>query len=544
MATLPETDPSLASPPARRRYIPDDVEYLSLRREDIDAEEAKLLAEELASNTTLKELDLRGNTRIGDDGAVALVGALATNKALKNLSLYHNGIGDAGMEALGQALMQNDSLETLVVDRNIFGIAGLTSLATGLKVNKGLKELWVRYLAIDKVGAAVIAVALMSNTSLTKLHMNRNSIGDGGAVALGEALKVNTSLTRLGLERNSIGDGGAVALGAALEVNISLTTLHLWNNSIGDEGASSLLDVLKKCNTTLTELTLHGNDNISEATNSVIAAFIDANEAGIRPLHCRADLDLSSKNINDRRAKQIAMELADNTTVTTLILNKNEIGSQGCVDIANALIKNRVLTSIELNDNSIGDVGCTAMAATLRENTVLTKISLIGNGIGPAGAIALAQTLQTNASLRDLGLGRNNIGNEGTVAIAETLRCNETLERLDLDANNTVILKALTESNCSLMWLNLRGSFILSGLRKAIDFVLASRRVLKSFCKCLCKPLDKKLMPLVVHGVQLTSISHKKTHLVHSRETAAGPIFLLVRAAALNDSKFSRSRTP
>jgi Leucine Rich repeat len=188
---------------------------------------------------------------------------------------------------------------------------------------------------------------------------------------------------------------------------------------------------------------------------------------------------------------------------------------------------------------------------TLRENAVLTKISLIGNGIGPAGALALAGGLRANATLQELGLGWNGIGNEGAVAIAKALRCNGVLERLDLRGNSisdkgaTAIFEALTESNCSLTWLNLkRNAEISQRLQNDIDFMLVSCRVLKSFCKHLCKPVDKKLIPLVINGLQLTSVCHENPELVHSQETTTGPIFLLVRAMALHDSKVVTAAPP
>jgi Ran GTPase-activating protein (RanGAP) involved in mRNA processing and transport len=442
---------------------------------------------------------------------------LVTNKTLKSLDLYANEIGDAGMKALGQALTRNDSLEELNIGLNKFGTAGLTSFASALKVNKGLKKLWLEGNSIGAEGAAIMAEALKANSSLTSVYLWCNRIGNDGAATLSEALKFNASLTVLGLSDNSIGEGGA----------------------------SSLLKALSGCNTTLTEVYLLDNDDISETIRSAIAAFAKANRHRIRLLHARAELDLSSKSIGAVQAKRVATELADNTTVTTLVLNKNGIGHQGCVDIADALNKYHVLVSIELNDNSFGDDGCLAMATTLRQNAVLTRISLNGNYIGPAGAVALAKMLQMNTSLRELGLGRNSIGNEGAAAIAGSLRHNETLDRLDLRSNRIgsrigalAILKALTESNCSLTWLNLQGNFTISpGLKKVIGFMLMSRQVLKSFCKCLCKPLETKLMPLVVHHVQVNSICSKETELAHSQETMAGPIFLLVRTAALNDSK-------
>jgi hypothetical protein len=42
-------------------------------------------------------------------------------------------------------------------------------------------------------------------------------------------------------------------------------------------------------------------------------------------LHAKSELDLSFKGIDDQRAKQFAKELADNTTVVTLILSRNEV---------------------------------------------------------------------------------------------------------------------------------------------------------------------------------------------------------------------------
>jgi hypothetical protein len=64
-----------------------------------------------------------------------------------------------------------------------------------------------------------------------------------------------------------------------------------------------------------------------------------------------------------------------------------------------------------------------------------------------------------------------------------------------------------------------------------------SRQLLKSFCKFLCKPLEKKLVPLVIRGLLLNSICEQVPELVQSQEARTGPILLLVRAAALNDSK-------
>jgi Ran GTPase-activating protein (RanGAP) involved in mRNA processing and transport len=265
-----------------RRYIADDELEPDLSWKMFGHEETKLLARELATNTTLKQLDLSGN-RFNDDGAVALATAVATNKSLTGLRLYLNGIGDVGLSALADSLMQNESLERFVVQRN--GLSSsivLASFANVLKINRGLKE----------------------------LDLCRNSIDDVGTTILADGLKVNTTLTYLDLSFNIF----------------------------EDDGATSILNALAGWNTTLTTLKLWGNENISETIRSAIKAFVDANRAGIRFLHAAGELDLSSKEIGNGGA--VARDLADNTTVTTLVLNKNKIGQQGCADIADALVKN------------------------------------------------------------------------------------------------------------------------------------------------------------------------------------------------------------
>ena len=65
------------------------------------------LAEALASNDTLTELDLSGNS-FGDEGAAALARALRRNDALEVLSLRHAGILYGGAESLLYAVTTND----------------------------------------------------------------------------------------------------------------------------------------------------------------------------------------------------------------------------------------------------------------------------------------------------------------------------------------------------------------------------------------------------------------------------------------------------
>jgi hypothetical protein len=113
------------------------------------------------------------------------------------------------------------------------------------------------------------------------------------------------------------------------------------------------------------------------------------------------------------------------------------------------------------------------------------------------------------------------------------------LERLGLDANGIgdkggmVLLNVLQHYNYTLTSLNLNNNSTISlVLQKQIDFMLTSRLVLKSFCNCCLRPLEKRLVPLVIHAVRQSFFYGEKLEPTHCQETGAGPIFLLVRAAA------------
>jgi NLR family CARD domain-containing protein 3 len=80
-----------------------------------------------------------------------------------------------------------------------------------------------------------------------------------------------------------------------------------------------------------------------------------------RYIHDEEELDLHLKDIGDEEAKQIAQELAINTTVTCLSLGCNKIGDDGAVALADALTKNKSLTRLELPTNPIGDIGMEAL---------------------------------------------------------------------------------------------------------------------------------------------------------------------------------------
>ncbi len=90
------------------------LEKLDLNSNGITSNGITILANFLAMNPMLKELDLRNNGFSGGGGCVDLLAnALQSNKSLRSLRLYGNAIGDAGYEALRLVLHNDSSLNSL-----------------------------------------------------------------------------------------------------------------------------------------------------------------------------------------------------------------------------------------------------------------------------------------------------------------------------------------------------------------------------------------------------------------------------------------------
>ena len=94
------------------------------------------------------------NAKLGDAGAKRLAAALTTNRRVKFVDLWSNGIGPEGATALARALEGNKILEKLWLNENKVGAAGATALAAALgKKECGLQTLWLSDAEVGDVGA-------------------------------------------------------------------------------------------------------------------------------------------------------------------------------------------------------------------------------------------------------------------------------------------------------------------------------------------------------------------------------------------------------
>ena len=179
------------------------LEHVYLNSCNIGHVGAKLLAESLRVNTSVKTLKLSGNPL--REGASALARMLGGNKAkisgtvnttLEHVDLSNCDIGPVEVQHLAQALCVNTSVKTLILSHNpiqygVKALAGMLGKKSGITVNTTLEHLDLSSCDIGPVEVQHLAQALCFNTSLKTLKLRGTPLAVKGAKALADMLRGN-----------------------------------------------------------------------------------------------------------------------------------------------------------------------------------------------------------------------------------------------------------------------------------------------------------------------------------------------------------------
>ena len=233
-----------------RSYV--DVWYIG--GNEIDAEGLQPICEALYDNPHVQSLWLKRNP-LGPDAGAVLGSLLRRNDRLHTLDLVNTGLLDEGAEALLDALADNRGLRHLYLGTNGLGLETAQRLAAWLAVDDRLESLYVSCNRLGDEGVALLAEALATNATLQRLGLSSNRLGPAAAATLAEALTSNTSLRFLDLGwtrataavgelGNRIGDAGAEALGSMLRTNRTLRSLDISHNRISQRGIDAIAAAL------------------------------------------------------------------------------------------------------------------------------------------------------------------------------------------------------------------------------------------------------------------------------------------------------------
>jgi len=236
---------------------------------------------------------------IGNDGMVALCGALGALSCLEVLILFDNRIGDEGMQGLAELLPAGalPKLERFQLQGNAFGAAGVAALQTCVLDHLCMPRLASLNLQHNSIGAQggvflgnIGAVGGLRGVS--SLFLSSCKVGADGIAAMAKAVASMPRLNVLDISANELGDDGFEQLVDGLAAaGIVLFFLHVQNNGIGDRGALALLSYLEgDCGARLTGLHINAN----KLTNTSMTKISLALKAGAMP-----NIDVLNVDHND-----------------------------------------------------------------------------------------------------------------------------------------------------------------------------------------------------------------------------------------------------
>lgn len=131
--------------------------------------------------------------------------------------------------------------------------------------------------------------------------------------------------------------------------------------------------------------------------------------------------------------------------ISIVSLQHGGITDADCVLLAAALQNSTSVISLDLSENVIGSSGASSLAAMLRVNRVLRQLIIHHNyQIGESGIISLANALQVNTALQVLDLNSHLPRRDSGFALANMLRVNTVLQTLLLGSLGNMANIAIT----------------------------------------------------------------------------------------------------
>ncbi|KOO20924.1 nod3 protein [Chrysochromulina tobinii] len=207
----------------------------------------------------------------------------------------------------------------------------------------------------------------------------------------------------------------------------------------------------------------------AEVADQMFAAVRDHQRITEAPLRLRAAEGYPEYGCHPayhQGARSIVEAIRVNSSLTSLDLTCNRIGSEGASALGEALKVNRSLLRVDVRGNIIAGDGAAQLSAAVLGNLKIemfndipikemradsfTELNINGKGIGDEGIMtglhpsgtyivkgiaAIADALRINGSLTKLSLASNMLGEDGTKSLCEALQDSKTLKELDLSGS-------------------------------------------------------------------------------------------------------------
>eukprot|EP00935_MAST-01C_sp_MAST-1C-sp1_P000641 g641.t1 len=413
-------------------------------------EDAIIIAALIPLNGALEKLVMADNRLATKEAGKALADALATNSVLKELDLSKNAWeyyryddvhadGPGFAKELAVGLSTNGALVSANLLNNDIGIEQARNLATVLKEHATLKslcgnkgdeeELKMSGKGMGADGAIMLAPEIVANGALEKLLMGANGFkGAEAGKALGDAIATNTVLKELdisgGLLTSQQCDVEFVKeFSVGLGANGALTSLNLASNCLEAEGARHFAEAIKGHVSVLRFDWHHFELDLTSGSTAVVYGYCYYNtkKGAMTNLHI-GNNGIPTKNMNEIIAlvgakpamKVLCAVPFRDETITELDVSGQSLGVEGAIVISRFLENNGALTSLDISSNNIGHL--TLPPRWSGPDSDGDYKSPSGGyqkapppGSKSEGAIALADAIKNNGALTSLNISDNKL---------------------------------------------------------------------------------------------------------------------------------------
>lgn len=253
-----------------------------------------------------------------------------------------------------ELINKNASDSCVYLDDGVLGLFGIIILAQALVSNRSIKLITISNETFYYKAVKELASSLKNIKTLKTLEFNRISmLSIASTLKLGEVLQFNSSITVFGLSSCNINNLTLFKFVEALKGNTSLKTLNLNNNKFNATGVKLLFKALVYI-VGLEELSIK-NNNLGDLGGYAIADGLSLNNI------CLKKLDIGYCFIGNKGAQSIAKVLKKNRSLTSLMIDHNNISYDSLYGLLEILKDNHTLIcfyatyssySIEHNDNT------------------------------------------------------------------------------------------------------------------------------------------------------------------------------------------------
>ncbi|XP_038661921.1 LOW QUALITY PROTEIN: capping protein, Arp2/3 and myosin-I linker protein 2 [Scyliorhinus canicula] len=329
------------------------LKYLNLSRTSLTTKGLNSLAQSFIANETfassLVHLDLSGNPGIlAAENTCNFYNFISHPNALAHLDLAGT---DCALDSLFEALNRGccTHLTSLILNRNVFSHKKIREVPLSLKQFfsncSSLKFITLSGIKLPLEGVRAILQGLAYNAHICDVHLDLSNceLRSAGAQVIQDHIIDANSISSLDLSDNGF-DSDMVTL--VLSIGRSKSIRHVALGKNFNIKSKALADVLHRIvqliqdeECPLRSLSV-ADSRLKSGTNVLINA-LGSNT-------CLKKIDISGNAMGDTGAKMLAKALQINTSLGTVIWDRNNTAAVGFMDVANALERNYTLRSMPL----------------------------------------------------------------------------------------------------------------------------------------------------------------------------------------------------